>query len=383
MTNVEEITLISVTENTNYGNWRHKITTQQGDNWSFELKTLHGGMQEGVQLLIVNNGVIEITFIPTRGMNIYSVTSEHVTLGWDSPVREIVHPRNVNLLMNNCKGWLYSFNEWLSRCGLEYSGHPVTQFGNATTLHGCIAHQPTSEVSIVLNNDENSIEVKGTVKECSFKGVNFELKTSVRLEGGSTAFSIEDRVINHSSCDAPFQLLYHANYAKELLEEGSQLYGTIESVKPFQKSAVEDIRSFQKYGPPADSIAEEKVYLIKPFVSSARNKALFLLENAQADVGVSMAADIEELPYFTQWKNEDSLQNGYVTGLEFGNTYPASPEHEKKQGRVPTIRAGEEKCFSLDVNLLLNRGEVARLREEIAQLMEGRSIEFDSIPEWR
>src|SRR5437763_242401 len=41
--------------------------------WSVEFKTLHGGKQDGVKLLTLDNGKMQIVLIPTRGMGILSV----------------------------------------------------------------------------------------------------------------------------------------------------------------------------------------------------------------------------------------------------------------------------------------------------------------------
>src|SRR5260370_913169 len=46
---------------------------------------LHGGKQEGVELIAIDNGKIVITLIPTRGMGILDVRSGDLRLGWDSP----------------------------------------------------------------------------------------------------------------------------------------------------------------------------------------------------------------------------------------------------------------------------------------------------------
>jgi murein DD-endopeptidase MepM/ murein hydrolase activator NlpD len=52
-----------------------------------------------------------------------------VYLGWNSPVKEVVHPRLINLQSRGGLGWLEGFNEWMVRCGLENNGHPGVDFG--------------------------------------------------------------------------------------------------------------------------------------------------------------------------------------------------------------------------------------------------------------
>src|SRR6201990_2898273 len=42
-----------------------------GPAWSIEFKTLHGGRQEGVQVIEVDNGAMRFTIVPTRGFEIW------------------------------------------------------------------------------------------------------------------------------------------------------------------------------------------------------------------------------------------------------------------------------------------------------------------------
>ena len=76
--------------------------------------------------IIVNNGKLQFTVVPTRGMGVLEVKLGDVRLGWNSPVKEVVHPRHINLQSRGGLGWLEGFNEWMVRCGLESNGHPGT-----------------------------------------------------------------------------------------------------------------------------------------------------------------------------------------------------------------------------------------------------------------
>src|SRR4029077_10290341 len=92
--------------------------------WSIRKTTLHGGKQEGVELVTIDNGTLAITVIPTRGMSVLDVRHRELRLGWESPVKEVVHPQFVDLDRRGGLGWLEGFNEWMVRCGLEFAGHP-------------------------------------------------------------------------------------------------------------------------------------------------------------------------------------------------------------------------------------------------------------------
>lgn len=350
-------------------------------DWSVSKKTLHGGMQEGVELVTINNGAIEIDIIPTRGMNVMSVRSKDITLGWDSPVKEIVHPRNVNLNYNGGLGWLDSFNEWMVRCGLEYSGHPGDDNGRLMTLHGRIAHIPASELKVEVDKlPPHRISVTGIVNEVWFKGANFTLETTISTIPGSNTFRFDDVVTNNSSQEKEFQVLYHANFAKELLEKGSRMEGTIAEVQPFNDYAAKSLDSYETYDAPASVWADEKVYQITPFADK-NGFAHFMLHNQKADKAVSFSFNTDSLPYLTQWKNEDSRENGYVTGLEPGNTFPANRSHERKMGRLPKIKAGESINYHLVYSLHSGKSSVEKAQSKIIQLNKGRKVKFINTPE--
>ena len=49
-------TLISVEENIRKGNWEYKGETEQGTEFSIIKSVLHGGKQEGVDVVTIDNG---------------------------------------------------------------------------------------------------------------------------------------------------------------------------------------------------------------------------------------------------------------------------------------------------------------------------------------
>src|SRR5436309_4901592 len=138
----------------------YDILNRSKPAFSVKKITLHGGKQEGVDLITVDNGALKFTVIPTRGMGVWRVEAGDVRLGWESPVKEVVHPKFINLESRGGLGWLEGFNEWMVRCGLEWAGHPgkdkfLNNVGEEAemelTLHGKIANTPASEVEVVID----------------------------------------------------------------------------------------------------------------------------------------------------------------------------------------------------------------------------------------
>ena len=92
--------------------------------YSIVKRTLRGGLREGVDVVEVDNGVLSFTLLPSRGMGIWRGRAGHVELGWNSPVKGPVHPALVPLTQPDGLGFLYGFDEFLCRCGLQSMGAP-------------------------------------------------------------------------------------------------------------------------------------------------------------------------------------------------------------------------------------------------------------------
>ncbi len=356
--------------------------------WSIRKLTLHGGRQEGVDVIVVDNGVLTFTVIPTRGMGILEATAGDVRLGWESPVKEVVHPNTINLESRGGLGWLEGFNEWMVRCGLEWAGHPgKDSFINNTgdraemslTLHGRVGNLPASEVEIVVDpTPPFRLRVRGRVDERMFYGPKLELWTEVSTVPGSTTFRIEDSLTNHGAHEQEFQMIYHCNFGAPLLQAGSRFVGAVRRVTPFNAHAARDVERFAEYSGPAKGFVEQ-VYCIEPAADST-GRSLVMLQSARAERGVAMGFSIEQLPYFTLWKNLAATEEGYVTGLEPGTSFPFNRRIERLAGRVPRLAPGASSKMAVDVTVLLSREDVARAANEIKRLQGGREVQLDKEP---
>lgn len=68
--------------------------------------------------------------------------------------------------------------------------------------------------------------------------------------------------------------------------------------------------------------------------------------------------NVHELPCFTLWKYEASLEEGYVTGLEPSIGYPNPKPYERAKGRVPVLQPGESRKVRLEFELMENALQV-------------------------
>jgi len=375
-------TLTSVEQNLRRGDWQissRDLKLPGAGAWSVRQRALHGGRQEGVEIIEVDNGRLRFTVIPTRGMGVLRVECGEVRLGWDSPVREVVHPQFVNLPMRGGLGWLEGFNEWLVRCGLESMGAPGRdEFTNAhgqasaldLTLHGKIANLPASEVEVVIDRQPPfRMRVRGRVDERSLFGPQLELWTELSTELGSNRFQVDDVVTNRGGSEQEFQLLYHVNYGPPLLAAGARFAAPLESVAPVNEYSAKDLKTFDTYRGPTPGYAEQ-VYCLRP-LADAQGQTRLLLHNAAADRAASMQFAVAQLPCVTLWKNTAALADGYVTGLEPGTGFPLGRQRERAAGRVGKLAPGESRQFSVTHAIHEGKTEVAALLAEV-QRLQGR-----------
>jgi galactose mutarotase-like enzyme len=356
--------------------------------WSVRVATLQGGKQEGVDVVIVDNGKLQITVVPVRGMGLLAVRMGDVRLGWDSPVQEVVHPKFINLQSRGGLGWLEGFNEFLCRCGLESNGHPGTdKFINnvgaeATmelTLHGRIANLPARQVEVVVDREAPyRIRLRGRVEERMFYGPKLELETELSTEPGSAGFRVADVITNRGAAAQEFQILYHTNFGRPLLGPGAAFVAPARRVTPFNDHAAKGISTYSDYQGPTLGFIEQ-VYCLQLF-ADAQGRTLVLLRNPAGDTAASMAFSTKELPYFTLWKNTAAEADGYVTGLEPGTNYPYNRRLERRAGRVPKLEPGKSRHLTIDFQLHSGKDAVQRVQERVLALQGGRRTVIDAQP---
>lgn len=345
-------------------------------SWSVRKYTLRGGLQEGVDVVEIDNGKLCFLVLPTRGMGIWKAASGDLRLGWDSPVKDPVHPAYVNLQERGGLGWLKGFNEWIVRCGLSSIGAPgpdvmIDNNGNRAeemlTLHGKIANIPARKVSIEITEEE--IILRGELDETMLFGPALRLKTEIRTAFGSGQLTINDAVTNMGAQVTEHELLYHINYGTPLLEPGARAVCPVKQMAPRDPRAAKGMPDYDLYRP-AETGFVEQCYFFELLGDSQNQETAVMLKNAAGDAASVVRYSLKDFPCFTLWKNTAAKADGYVTGLEPATAYPNSRQFERERGRVITLAGGETRATSLSVEVLTTASEVEGVEAEIASLQK-------------
>ncbi|MEO8498642.1 MAG: aldose 1-epimerase family protein [Planctomycetota bacterium] len=347
---------------------RDRLTVPGAEGLSVTRQVYHGGLSEGVEVLIVENGDLKIHIIPTRGMSISSMYHGERRIGWKSPVSGPVHPAFVDLGEPSGLGWLDGFDELLVRCGLESNGAPEFDENGRLLypLHGRIANKPAGRVEVTIDPDSQEITVTGYVSERRFHFRNLTMKTTLKTRAGEKAFRLHDEITNYSESPAEIQMLYHINFGDPLLDAGSKVVAPIKTLVPRNARAAEGIGNWSSYEAPQPGF-EEQVYFSE-LLAGDDGATQAMLKNAHGTEGALLKFNKQQLPCFTVWKDTNSLADGYVTGLEPGTNFPNPRSYEGQQGRVVKLEPRGTFSFDLELAYLSDAAEVEAAEADIARL---------------
>jgi hypothetical protein len=347
-----------------------------GSDWSIRKRTLRGGVSDGVEVVELNNGVLSVSILPTRGMGLWRGRYRDLEVGWNSPVKRPVNPALVDLSDRNGLGWLSGFNELLCRCGLSSNGPPgvdtiVDAAGKRSetplTLHGRIANTPAHRVEVRADSaGDGLLAVRGEVDESSMFGPSLRLSTSYETIPGSNRLTIRDEVRNLSARPLEVQLLYHTNVGRPFLDVGAKVVLPVRQGAPRDSRAAEDVSTWRTYRGPTPGYAEQCYYA--ELIGDDHDQTTVLLRNAAGDRGISLEYGIRTLPCFTVWKCTQAEADGYVTGLEPATNFPNFKTFERSHGRVVTLAPQQSYATQLALSVHASSAEVAAVEKRISDL---------------
>jgi hypothetical protein len=365
--------LIDTASNLATPNWKVSSAEWGGKAaWSVQLRTLHGGRQEGVQVIEVDNGAMTFTIVPTRGFEIWKAEVSKpgkLRLGWDSPVKEIIHPSYIRLADNGGQGWVAGFGGLMVRGGLASFGSPVQDGNEQLTLHGHVDYLPASYVSMRYEATPiPRLVFRGVVNDFQTFGPQLRLTSEITTVIGKPEIVFDDQVTNMSDAPQEMQLLYHTNFGTPLLGAGAQFVAPIKQVAPMNAaSAAGDMAGWNRYSGPHAAPYAAQVFNMQLY-GDASGQTQAMLKSPDGGSGVLMRFDTHGLPYMSLWKNEVTAKAGYVTGLEPGTGFPNPRPVERAAGRVPKLQGGESYRVHLAIAALTSKAEVAQATSAIQAL---------------
>lgn len=344
-------------------------------------RKLHGGLSEGVEEVLLDNGALSLSVLPTRGMGIQRGVCGDVELKWNAPVVGPVHPTFVPVTDGGGLGWLEGFSEWLVRCGLESNGSPEwDQTGKLLyPLHGRIANLPARYVSLSIDERAGKMTLTGKVVEAKLFFKKLELTSELIMVAGSPGFTIRDTITNLSAEPGEFQLLYHINTGLPFAAPGGRVVVPYHRMAPRSSSAVKNLSEWNTLCPETPG-SEEVVFFFEPAYNKT-DQCKTMLVNPKGDRAVTLAFG-KEFPYFSLWKSRLADADGYVCGLEPATNLPNNKSFEKNHGRIGMLKPGESRTFELCFGILHDAASIEQAEQEIGNIPAKGKIEPKPVKEW-
>lgn len=322
---------------------------------------LCGGRAQGLEAVDVKTGSgFQFTVLPGRAMDIAWAEYNGMPLGWISKSgvvgSQYYEPERLS--------WLRSFfGGVLTTCGLTQAGAPCEDEGQLLGQHGRISNIPAQNINMesYWQDEQYIMKLKGSMIEACTFGENLKLTREITAVLGQSKLYIHDEIENMGYELSPLMLLYHMNFGFPVVSQYSKLYVDDISVEPRDEAAEPGIGIYNRFQMPTKGYAEQVFF--HSIKADANGYAYVGIVNERINFGVYIRFNIEQLPYFTEWKMMG--QQDYVVGLEPGNCIPEGRASARQSGRLQFIQPGEIKTVNIELGVLSGAEQVQEFKDKV------------------
>lgn len=271
----------------------------------------------GLQVDILPDAGLDIGQVRYKGMNVTFISKN----GYDSP--SAISPYETEFLRTFPGGMLYT-------CGLRSTGGAHRDGEEWHPLHGryhsLMAEQICTEV------EEDTIVIRGTLRETALFGHNLVLKRSIRIPVFGTEITVTDELTNQSPQNEAYALLYHCNFGYPFVSEKAHVeLPQNRKTTPRTPYAATGIGRETTFDSPIPG-EEERVF----FYEEMEHWACLVNETEKIRMRLTWS---ENLPILAHWRSMASKD--YVCGLEPTNCYIMGRKQERENGTLPVLNAFE------------------------------------------
>lgn len=308
--------------------------------------TLTGARAQDIKAVDVKTGAgLQFTVLQSKCMDISELSFKGINLAFLSKTG-LVHPSYYR--EDGVHGFLQGFSAgMLTTCGLTYMGAPCEDEGRPLGLHGPIHNTPADEFCASVEEGElPQIVLSGKMREAEVFSQNLSLNRTIRCAYGENKLYITDTAVNQGFTEQPLMLLYHVNFGFPLLSEQARIHIPHTSVEARDAAALPGLPNIAACEPPLPG-RPEQCYFYEAKADSDGFVSCFV-ENLSLGIRLTLSYKQDTLPYLTQWK---SMACGdYALGIEPGTYTPMGRAHAKEQGKLTTLKPGEQRSFTLSLH---------------------------------
>lgn len=326
-----------------------KYTGNLSQLGGFRTFTLTGGRADGTRGIQLDNGVLSLTLLPSRCLDIAHASYKGIPFGYISK-SGIRHPSYFT--ENKDRGFLDNFfGGFLTTSGLNNIGAASESAGVSYGTHGTISNTPVEHYTLNQYWEEDALwfEISAVVRFSRFYAEDMQLIRTIRTRLGSSEFILQDEIENQDFTPFPLFFLYHINLGFPFASPASRIVmPSMEKCIPRTAHAADTMPRMLTFEEPAPD-AEESCY----YCHFSDDTVHVSLENPQlTETGLrfSMTYPPAQFPVFTEWKMTRCKE--YVCGFAPGTNYlegrQAALDHEPVRWLQPMEKATFTTRFSIE-----------------------------------
>jgi len=253
-----------------------------------------------VEVVTLADEDLVVEALPSRGLDIGTATLDSVCFSWESPLGRV--PWQGDFARSFGGGLVVT-------CGLRNVGPP----SEGQPMHGWYSSLPARDLEVTTN------VVRGRIVDADVPGPTLELTREIRID--RPVIRITDVVRNAGTRPEPAPILYHVNLLWDSLETDA-----LEVVPRDDDARAGDWRTHGASGP-------ERVYEHRGATA------------AVVALGARRVTVRSNLPRLWQW-----IEPSYgVLGIEPANCSVRGRAHDRAEGRLPLLDAGESRTTTLEI----------------------------------
>ena len=290
--------------------------------------TIAEGKAKGTGIIeVCTAGGLQIDLLPDAGLDIGQVRFKGTNMtflsknGYDSPAS--ISPYETEFLHTFPGGMLYT-------CGLRSTGGAHRDGDEWHPLHGRYHSLMAEHVSTEVV--DNTIIVKGTMRETSLFGHCLELKRTIRIPVFGADITVSDELRNLAHREEEYALLYHCNFGWPLISEKARVeLPENRKTSPRTPFAATGLGKEATFDAPTPG-EEERVF----FHEEMEHQAAIVNEEIRIKMTLTWS---DSLPILAHWR---SMASGdYVCGLEPTNCYIMGRKFEREHHTLPVLKPFE------------------------------------------
>lgn len=304
------------------------------------------GKADGLRVINIDNGgILACTLLEGRNLDIAKLSYKGINLGFLSKPGLVTSSQTS---ASPGEFTRYFQGGMLYTCGLLNVGPNDSDERGLMPLHGRLGTTPAEEVNTKIDWDKGFVQVNSITRIAALFNHNLVLKRSIKIPLFGKKIEIVDIVENQGFIDEDIMLLYHINFGWPMLSEYTTLKVTHDNVEPRDEEAKKGLNIWNTFETPRD-VYPEQVFYHSP-IKSKDDMAHATLWNEKLALGVDVSFDPRTLPQLIQWKS--MAAGDYALGIEPSTNKVEGIKKEKEEGRILTLKPGEEKTFKIILKII-------------------------------